>query len=80
MRPVAWFAGKSTLRSGWAWGQQYLDGGAAVASATLDGAGAAVRAGDHVPRAAARHVQVLFNSIFVGVAQPSGAAPMETQP
>jgi len=36
--PVAWFAGKQTLESGWAWGQEYLDGGVAVAEASV-GAG-----------------------------------------
>ena len=24
--PVAWYSGKTTLASGWAWGQEYLDG------------------------------------------------------
>ena len=32
---VAWFAGPESLHSGWAWGQQYLDGGTAVAEATV---------------------------------------------
>ncbi len=30
---VGWFSGTGTLASGWAWGQQYLDGGTAVAEA-----------------------------------------------
>jgi hypothetical protein len=32
---VAWFAGKAPLRSGWAWGQERLDGGVAVAEAKV---------------------------------------------
>ena len=35
IRPVAWFASPTPLRSGWAWGQHYLDGGVAVADATV---------------------------------------------
>ena len=33
VRPVAWFAGKDSLRSGWAWGQHYLEDGVAAAEA-----------------------------------------------
>lgn len=33
VRPVAWYADDHPLRSGWAWGQGYLDGGVAVAQA-----------------------------------------------
>jgi hypothetical protein len=32
---VAKYDGKATLRSGWAWGQAYLDGGIAVAEAAV---------------------------------------------
>ena len=47
------------LRSGWAYGQGYLQGGVAVVDAPV-GKGRLVplRSGDHVPRAAARNVQV----------------------
>ena len=34
-RPVAWFAGKESLRSGWAWGQHYLEDGVAAAEAKV---------------------------------------------
>ena len=33
VRPIAWFDSESPLRSGWAWGQNYLDGGVAIAEA-----------------------------------------------
>lgn len=33
--PIGWFDGKNTLRSGWGWGQQFLDGGVAYASAKV---------------------------------------------
>src|SRR5262249_5827624 len=32
---VAWFDGKTPLRSGWAWGQENLDGGVAVVDAEV---------------------------------------------
>ena len=35
IRRVAWYASAAPLRSGWAWGQQYLDGGVAGAEATV---------------------------------------------
>jgi hypothetical protein len=33
--PVAWFDGPEPLRSGWAWGQENLQGGVAMASAQV---------------------------------------------
>jgi hypothetical protein len=33
--PVAWFASGTPLKSGWAWGQTYLDGGIAAAEAKV---------------------------------------------
>ncbi|HET9274754.1 MAG TPA: peptidase, partial [Gemmatimonadales bacterium] len=35
IRPVAWYASASPLRSGWAWGQTYLEGGVAAAEAKV---------------------------------------------
>ena len=59
IRPVMWFDSASPLRSGWAWGQNYLEGGTTAFEATVGpGQGVCVRTGDHVPCAAARHVQV----------------------
>ena len=59
VRPVAWFAGKDSLRSGWAWGQHYLEDGVAAAEAKVGkGKVFLLGPGDHLPRAAARHVQV----------------------
>jgi hypothetical protein len=80
VKPAAWFAGKSTLRSGWAWGQHYLDGGVAAASATL-GRGKVYLFGPEITFRAQPHgtFKFLFNSIFVGVAQSSGTPARETQ-
>ena len=59
VRPVAWFDTPTPLRSGWAWGQAYLTGRVAAVEAPVGkGTVLPVRARDHVPRPAARHVQV----------------------
>ncbi len=59
VKPVAWFDSKEPLRSGWAWGQHYLEGGTAAVEATVGkGKVFLLRPGDHLPRAAARDVQV----------------------
>ncbi len=35
VKPVAWFDSASPLRSGWAWGQEHLQGGAAIVQAPV---------------------------------------------
>ena len=35
VKAVAWFDSPTPLRSGWAWGQNYLEGGAAVVEASV---------------------------------------------
>jgi hypothetical protein len=35
LRRVAWYDSKTPLRSGWAWGQEHLEGGVAVAEAKV---------------------------------------------
>jgi len=35
VRPIAWFDSAAPLRSGWAWGQSYLEGGVAIAEARV---------------------------------------------
>jgi len=35
VRAIAWFDSEEPLRSGWAWGQNYLDGGVAIAEARV---------------------------------------------
>jgi hypothetical protein len=63
-RRVAWYDGKAPLRSGWAWGQEHLDGGIAVAELPV-GKGRLVLCGPQVlfraqPEAS---FKLLFNSI-----------------
>ena len=82
VKPVAWFDTKSPLRSGWAWGQHYLEGGGAALEAAL-GKGKVLLFGPEITFRAQPHgtFKFLFNSIFYGGAQPvPGGARDTTMP
>ena len=66
---VAWFSGDKVLDSGWAWGQQYLDGATAVAEATV-GEGKVVLLGPEVAFRGQSHgtFKLLFNGLYYGSA------------
>jgi hypothetical protein len=63
--PVAWYASDSPLRSGWAWGQSYLKGSAAVVDAPL-GKGRVLLFGPEITFRAQSHgtFKFLFNGIY----------------
>jgi hypothetical protein len=67
---VAWFAGAKPLDSGWAWGQQYLDGGTAAAEATV-GEGKMFMMGPEVTFRGQPHgtFKLLFNGLYYGSAE-----------
>ena len=67
MKRVAWYDGKTMLRSGWAWGQEHLDGGAAVVEATV-GKGKVFLFGPEILFRAQPHgtFKFLFNGIYGG--------------
>ncbi len=71
--PVAWYESATPLRSGWAWGQQYLDQAVSIVEATL-GKGHVVLFGNEVAWRAQPHgtFKMLFNGLFLGsaTAQP----------
>ena len=69
--PVAWFSSAAPLVSGWAWGQQYLDAGTAVAEATV-GEGKVVLLGPEVAFRSQPHgtFKLLFNGLYYGSTQP----------
>ena len=69
---VGWFSGADVLDSGWAWGQQYLDGGAAVAEASV-GEGKVVLLGPEVNFRDQPHgtYKLLFNGLYFGSAKPA---------
>src|SRR5207249_9953803 len=63
---VAWFDGKAPLRSGWAWGQEYLDGGVAIAEAQVS-SGRLVMFGPQITFRAQPHGT--FKFLFHGIVQ-----------
>ena len=65
VRPVMWFDSRTPLRSGWAWGQNYLEGGVAAVEATV-GRGKLYLYGPEVTFRAQPHgtFKFLFNGIF----------------
>ena len=67
VRPVAWFDGPTPLRSGWAWGQHYLEGSLAVVEADV-GKGTLVLFGPEIAFRAQPHgtFKFLFNGIYHG--------------
>jgi len=67
---VAWFSGTEVLSSGWAWGQQYLNGGTAIAEASV-GEGKVVLLGPEVAFRAQPHgtYKFLFNGLYYGSAK-----------
>ena len=72
IKAVAWFDSKTPLRSGWAWGQQYLDGGVAAIEAPL-GKGKIFLLGPEILKRAQPHgtFKFLFNGIY-GCRPPLG--------
>ena len=60
------------LRSGWAWGQQYLEGGVAVVDATV-GKGRVLLFGPEITYRAQPHgtFKFLFNGIYYATAEPA---------
>jgi len=65
IRPVAWFDSPTPLRSGWAWGQTYLEGGVVAAEATV-GRGTLYLFGPEITFRSQPHgtYRLLFNSIW----------------
>lgn len=69
VRSVAWFDSAAPLRSGWAWGQNYLQGGTAIAEAAL-GKGHVFLLGPEVTFRGQPHgaFRFFFNAIYYGSA------------
>jgi hypothetical protein len=65
VRRVAWYANATPLRSGWAWGQKYLDGGIAAAEATV-GTGTLYLYGPEITFRSQPHgtYKFLFNALY----------------
>jgi len=71
VRRIAWFDSARPLRSGWAWGQQYLDGGVAAAEADV-GRGKLFLFGPEITFRGQPHgtFRLLFNSLYAAAAEP----------
>ena len=70
VKPVAWFDSDKPLRSGWAWGQRYLQDGVAVIDANV-GKGKLFMFGPEITFRAQPHgtFKFLFNGIYYGRAE-----------
>jgi hypothetical protein len=77
--PVSWFDTREPLRSGWAWGQHYLEGGAAAVEARV-GKGKVLLIGPEITFRAQPHgtFKLLFNGILYGAAEAVGAPARDT--
>jgi hypothetical protein len=66
VKPIAWFDSKTPLRSGWSWGQAYLDGGVIGIDAKV-GQGRVLLYGAEILQRAQPHgtFPLLFNAIWV---------------
>ena len=70
VKPVAWFDSDKPLRSGWAWGQKYLQDGVAIVDAPV-GKGRLLLFGPEITFRAQPHgtFKFLFNGIYYGSAE-----------
>jgi hypothetical protein len=81
VKPVAWFDQKTPLRSGWALGQHYLEGGTTAVEASL-GRGKVLLIGPEITFRAQPHgtFKFLFNGIFSSTAVGAGTTAGSSQP
>ncbi len=72
VKAIAWFDGSSPLRSGWAWGQEHLEGGIVAVEARV-GRGKVLLFGPEILKRAQPHgtFKFLFSSIFYSTAAPA---------
>ncbi len=73
VRPILWFNNSTPLRSGWAWGQNYLEGGIAAADVPV-GRGHVYLFGPEIAFRAQPHgtFKFLFNGLYLSVAEQRG--------
>src|SRR2546430_14361363 len=81
VKPVAWYDSTTPLRSGWAWGQQYLDQAVSIIDAPV-GKGRVVLFGNEVNWRAQPHgtFKLLFNGIYYGSATSTPGGRTTDQP
>jgi hypothetical protein len=81
VKPVAWYDSPTPLRSGWAWGQQYLDQAVSIVEAPV-GKGHVVLYGNEVLWRAQPHgtFKLFFNGIYFGAAAGAPSGSRTTEP
>ena len=79
VKPVAWYDTQTPLRSGWAWGQQYLNEAVSIVDAPL-GKGHIVLFGNEVNWRGQPHgtFKLLFNGIYFGSATATAGGSRAT--
>jgi hypothetical protein len=72
VKRIAWFENKTPLRSGWAYGQNYLEGGVAMLEANV-GKGKVFLFGPEITQRGQTHgtFKLLFNGIYYGTGTPT---------
>ncbi len=80
VKPIAWYDSPTPLRSGWAWGQQYLDQAISIIEAPV-GKGHVVLYGNEVTWRAQPHgtFKLLFNGIYYGSATSASGGVRTTE-
>jgi hypothetical protein len=79
VKPIAWYESGTPLRSGWAWGQQYLDQAVSIVEASV-GKGHVVLFGNEVLWRGQPHgtFKLFFNGIYYGSATAQPGAGVRT--
>jgi hypothetical protein len=80
LRPVAWFDTPAPLRSGWAFGQGYLNDGVEIVQATV-GKGNLFMFAPEITFRAQPHgtFKFLFNGLYLSAATPPSGSANSTQ-
>ena len=80
VKPVAWYDSQTPLRSGWAWGQQYLNEAVSIVDAPV-GKGRVVLFGNEVNWRGQPHgtFKLLFNGIYYGSASTPASGTRTTE-
>jgi hypothetical protein len=75
LKAIAWFDTPAPLKSGWAWGQQYLQNGVVAIEASV-GKGRVLLFGSEIIKRAQPHAtfKLLFNGIYTAATEASSGA------
>jgi hypothetical protein len=81
VRVLAWFDSATPLKSGWSWGQHYLQHGAAALEAPIGRGRALLFAAEIIKRAQPHGTfKFLFNGLYYAAAEPAPVSNGKPQP